>query len=358
MDTYKSKQLVQVAQNLYRDGNGKYHARIMYKGKAHKKSLKTSDRETANRNLRDYEKSLAKQSVEKPDITFADASKLWLDSLYDLKHHSKRRRESSMKMLLPHFKHRKLRTITKQELSEWAATRAKEVTERTFNIDRETLILLFEYAKKTLGIIETNHAKDLAKMKVKKAKVVPPTREEFAQLVEYLDNSKRLNKEVFSRNSAKFVRFLAYSGMRVEEARHVLWKHVNFETGKVLVTGNEEGTKNHSQRSIPLFPSLRELLEECPEDQRHANQPIFGIYSVQKLLMTASKAIGLPEGEYFGHHDMRHFFCTNAVENKVDDNVIANWLGHKDGGVLVKTTYGHLRQSFGDAEALKMTFKA
>jgi hypothetical protein len=40
----------------------------------------------------------------------------------------------------------------------------------------------------------------------------------------------------------------------------------------------------------------------------------------------------------------------------VDFKTIAGWLGHKDGGVLVATTYGHLRQEHSDAMAKRMTF--
>jgi site-specific recombinase XerD len=58
----------------------------------------------------------------------------------------------------------------------------------------------------------------------------------------------------------------------------------------------------------------------------------------------------------FHHHAMRHFFCSNAIEAGVDFKTIAGWLGHKDGGVLVATTYGHLRQEHSDAMAKRMTF--
>ena len=33
----------------------------------------------------------------------------------------------------------------------------------------------------------------------------------------------------------------------------------------------------------------------------------------------------------FNHHDMRHYFCSNAIEADIDFKVIAGWLGHKDG---------------------------
>jgi site-specific recombinase XerD len=55
---------------------------------------------------------------------------------------------------------------------------------------------------------------------------------------------------------------------------------------------------------------------------------------------------------------MRHFFCSNAIEAGCDFKVIAEWLGHKDGGVLVARTYGHLRNEHSAAMAKRITFDA
>ena len=47
----------------------------------------------------------------------------------------------------------------------------------------------------------------------------------------------------------------------------------------------------------------------------------------------------------FTHHCLRHYFVSNAIEKGIDFKTIANWIGHKDGGLLVAKTYGHLRDS-------------
>ena len=43
-----------------------------------------------------------------------------------------------------------------------------------------------------------------------------------------------------------------------------------------------------------------------------------------------------------GFHDFRHFFASRCVMAGVDFMTIAESLGHKDGGILVGKTYGHL----------------
>ena len=59
---------------------------------------------------------------------------------------------------------------------------------------------------------------------------------------------------------------------------------------------------------------------------------------------------------HFSHHHLRHFFCSNAIEAGIDFKAIAGWLGHKDGGLLVAKTYGHLRDEHSAIMAKRMTF--
>ncbi len=57
-------------------------------------------------------------------------------------------------------------------------------------------------------------------------------------------------------------------------------------------------------------------------------------------MLSACKRASLPK---FTHHCLRHYFISNAIEKGVDYKVIAAWVGHRDGGLLVAKTYGHLR---------------
>ena len=41
-------------------------------------------------------------------------------------------------------------------------------------------------------------------------------------------------------------------------------------------------------------------------------------------------------------HDMRHTFISKCVMAGIPYMTIAEWVGHKDGGVLIGNTYGHL----------------
>jgi integrase len=60
----------------------------------------------------------------------------------------------------------------------------------------------------------------------------------------------------------------------------------------------------------------------------------------------------------FTHHTLRHYFVSNAVELGIDYKVIAQWVGHKDGGLLVAKTYGHLRDTHSAEMARRTVFSA
>jgi integrase len=156
--------------------------------------------------------------------------------------------------------------------------------------------------------------------------------------------------------AADFIEFLAYSGVRQAEAAAVRWRDVNFDAGKLRITGGDRGTKNHQHRVIPLFLPLRRLLNDiCNRKRPSTEARIFAIGDALLQLQRACKRLALPR---YGHHSMRHFFCSNCIEAGVDFLTLSRWLGHSDGGVLVGKTYGHLRQEHSSAMAKRITFDA
>ena len=131
--------------------------------------------------------------------------------------------------------------------------------------------------------------------------------------------------------------------MRLSEATNIKWDEVDFERDHFVVSGGEVGTKNREVRTVPLFPAMRRFLEkDLYYQKQELSDKIIKIKSARKALETASRIADLPS---FSHHCLRHFFVSNAIEKGIDFKTIANWIGHKDGGLLVAKTYGHLRDS-------------
>ena len=82
-----------------------------------------------------------------------------------MKASSKFRRECAVKALAPFFRGT-IRSITKSQVEQWAFRRAKEVSARTFNMERETLVLLLDYAVRK-GLILDNPAVVVPRMKLR-----------------------------------------------------------------------------------------------------------------------------------------------------------------------------------------------
>ncbi len=341
--------LTKVAECMYRNGHGTYFALIKVRGKQIKRSLKTSDAALARRMLAELRTKAHGLAGEERGMTFDHLAERWLAlKKSDLRAGSWRRLDGIARMLKPFFTGRPVRSIGQTQIEDWKTKRGAVVSPRSFNYEREVLRRLFEYARTTLRIILENPAQEIKKRKVGKAEVIIPTKEQFRLVVETLRAEPRVKV------AADFVEFLGYSGLRLGEATQVLWRDVNFTAESLLITGGERGTKNHEVRTIPLFPPLRRLLERLFGEGCHSRDDrLFALESAKKALGTACVKAKLP---HFGHHAMRHFFCSNAIEAGCDFKVIAGWLGHKDGGVLVAMTYGHLRNEHSVAMAKKMTF--
>jgi integrase len=56
----------------------------------------------------------------------------------------------------------------------------------------------------------------------------------------------------------------------------------------------------------------------------------------------------------FSFHDLRHLFISYCVMGGIPIMTVARWVGHKDGGVLIGKTYGHLLKTHLVEQAAKV----
>ena len=71
-----------------------------------------------------------------------------------------------------------------------------------------------------------------------------------------------------------------------------------------------------------------------------------------KILQTTIAAVVLVGCGWQSIHEATG---SGNIEAGIDYKVIAGWLGHKDGGILVAKTYGHLRDTHSFEMAKRMT---
>lgn len=229
----------------------------------------------------------------------------------------------------------RISAITKRHCEDWMADRGKNIAASTFNKDSLVLKSIFEYALRD-GLILDNPAQVIKRRKVVGKEIIIPSREQFETLLDAIDKLDGRAGE-----SKALVQLLAFSGMRLGEATRIVWREIDLKKNQFTVSGGEIGTKNGETRIVPLFPRLKTFLQSVYDGStREPEERVISIESTKTALGSACRQAKLP---HFTHYSLRHFFVSNAIEVGVDFKTIASWIGHKDGGILVAQTYGHLR---------------
>lgn len=335
-----------------RKTSGVYYAFGKRHGKQFSRSLKTRDPKTARRLRDDYIKELDRLITgEAAQIAFEELAARWNEAeRHTLKESTAARRAASVKAIAPAFLGLQIRNITPRHCEEWLRQTKDDIAPRTLAKELETIRGAFRYAVNH-GLILRDPSANIKRPKIRNKPPAVPTREQFAAIVSAI----RADVQGKGNDGADLAELLAYSGMRLNEARSLRWRDVNFAQRLFTVTGGERGTKNSEQRTVPLSDEMRALLKRLKLKGGNAAPDAFIVKtaSAKKCLMTACRKLGLPN---FHHHSMRHFFATCAIESGVDIPTVARWLGHKDGGALLMKTYSHLQQAHSLEQMKRVSF--
>jgi integrase len=231
----------------------------------------------------------------------------------------------------------------------------KLVSERTANLDLIALRNVLNEATDDGYLRQLPRMKMLEEAPPPKRSLITP--DEFNRLISSARSACRKNGDQL----ADYLRFLAFSGAREQEALRLKWADIDFGNERIVI-GADQLTKNWESRTIEFNPQLTVLLREMysrrapdsswlfPSPQRGARDE--HAKSFRESLKIARKAAAL---EWIGFHDLRHLFCSFCVMAGIDFMTIAAWLGHKDGGVLIGKVYGHLLDEHRRKMAAKVT---
>jgi integrase len=236
--------------------------------------------------------------------------------------------------------------ISRKDCNEWAARYGKNYSATRFNGALGVVRRIFEIAIEQ-GYRVDNPAQFVDRRRVKPKELHLPSQVQFHEMAAHIETSGAGQ----AKDCANLFRFLAFAGLRADEARHVVWSDVDFEKGVL----HAHITKNGKDRWIPLNSSLRQLLEQMRAElaKKSPDQTVMQVFECQKSIDRAAKLAGVKR---ITHHDLRHLFATRCIEADVDIPTVSRWLGHQDGGALCMKTYGHLRDEHTQNEALKVSF--
>jgi integrase len=259
-------------------------------------------------------------------------------------------RRQFLQVCPPAILRKPLAQVTPADLRLWQVAAAKAYSPPSVNGTISLLNKLFERA------IEENQITSNPVGKIKRLKIVIshkwlPTPEEFAELVAEIRANANWR---YNHATADAVELLAYTGLRIGEARHLKWGAVSSTHLEVRNT-EEFTTKNKTMRSIPINPALAGLLEKLRTTPggKGPDDPVMLILRPTIGLRNACKRLGFP---HLRNHDLRHLFATRCLEAGVDVPTVASWLGHRDGGALLSKVYSHVLQPHSAKQAEKVAF--
>ena len=145
-----------------------------------------------------------------------------------------------------------------------------------------------------------------------------------------------------------YLHFLSLTGARKEEALRVRWEDVDFDRRQVTI-GAAGDAKGGHHRTVDFTPELAAFMHEMHAGRQPDSAYLFPsphrgasdnpATALEGAFNIVRRAAGLPA---VGFHDLRHFFASQCVMQGIDYMTTAEWLGHRDGGVLVGKIYGHL----------------
>jgi integrase len=335
---------------------GLFFARVKVNGKLIRRGLDTDVFTTAKLKLGDFKKAEIEKANAGPSKigTVGQALKIYLRGLNDsheVSEDTKRYRRYCVRALLkswPGLRSERLEKIVLAQCQKWAKKFAAEKDEQYFNNTLSVLRSILEYG----GISKANNpARQIKRLGVKPTELQLPEPEQFQKLVEHIETSGAGKQ----RECADLVRFLAFSGCRISEARKVTWADVDISRLKIRVWNAKRAKKSnaHATREVPIIPPMRELLEKLWLNSPAPSDPVCAVGECEKSLVRGCKLVGIPK---LTHHDLRHLFATRCIEAGVDIPTVSRWLGHSDGGALAMKTYGHLRREHSAAMAQRVTF--
>ena len=294
------------------------------------------------------------------------------------------REAASLELWCAHLRTVRIDRITTPMIKDFVEMRLRGCTLRSKRYDpaspRTVAIDMIALRNVLNAAIDADYIRELPRFP--RLSVPPPPRRpllapaEFTRLLKSCSDTKP-NGDPLTKNGEQlrdYLRLLAFTGAREKEALRLRWSHVDFKHRRIFIGADENfiasamtigsgGTaKNRASRVVDFNPQLEALLKEMnarrapdsgwlfPSSQRgHSDNRARTLRESFNLVREKAE---LPN---VGFHDLRHLFCSFCVMAGVDFMTIAEWLGHKDGGILIGKVYGHLLDEHRQKMASKVT---
>jgi integrase len=174
--------------------------------------------------------------------------------------------------------------------------------------------------------------------------VQPPNEADIQRFIAIAD-------ELTPPSFAAYLDVAVHTGMRPGELDALRWAKIDVQAETILVdakwcpkTKTINQPKHHHVRTVALTEPARDRLLRLPRESEWTFTTLYGTHYKPTSRIYHWNRVRAAAG--YGNVDLytvtRHFFGWYAFNILcLPDHVIAAQLGHRDGGKLVRTTYGH-----------------
>lgn len=308
-----------------RQPGGGFYARITLNGKRSWRSLKTSKLREAQKLLRALQDGHARQVTTRSDDKL-HAAMVKVMEFRSVRRGMSRPLKSSTVDYHAEILASARRLLPDRHLAEFDALGLlKAIQGAALSQSRRKAV--FELVKRTFsdavenGTVKRNPLAGHIPGQVPKKDRTLPTRGELDAMVETV-------KTLFPRyghRAAFTLRFLAFSGMRINEARAVTWGDVG--EGKIIIRGGDEGLKARGDgqtRILHINPPLQSVLDEIAAVYGRDGR-VMPAKGIRPHLKAACESLGIPAMD---HHDVRAWFITWNITAGTDVATLAGWVGN------------------------------
>jgi integrase len=336
-----------VGECLYRySRNGTYYCRIKIQGKEIRRSLRTTDRALAQRNLTQFKHEQRQVDRSKGKVTLAELCDQHLSTVQDQKPKTVERKTLIVRRIKSDWPTGSLTQVGKIKPSDirlWLARYRFGPVARNHHLGLLKEILQSAIAD---GIIVSSPAAGIKPVKLEKPIRKTPTFDEFKAIVASIREQQYSDT---AEESSDFVEFLGLAGLGNAEAAALTWGDIDWQRSTITTFRH----KTKAGFSIPIYPQVRPLLERrFAASNGASSEKVFKVGKANKAIGSACVRLNL---RAYSHRSFRRMFITRAIERGVDVKVIAEWQGHRDGGKLILDTYSHVNRAHSQRMAQLMT---
>lgn len=308
---------------LYKRGRV-WWCRAQRKGREFRRSLKTSDRATAERRQREWLDDLDRQAWgDRPHRTFIEAAeKFASEHARSLKPSSARRYAVSLKHLLDHFGGMMLHQVGSATLSDFETKRRTDgVSVPTIRRDLACLSSLMSSAEDWEWIDHNPIPLYMRRRRKRGFKEAPPRQ----RYLSHIEETALLSHATPAVRQA--IIFALDTGLRREEQFGLRWDQLDLARGRIRLDRN---TKSGVPREIPLFGRAARLPAQLP---RHIRSPYLFWHedgrrymNMEKGLKAAARRAGIKDLRW---HDLRRTFgCRRLQDDGLSMEQVKELLGH------------------------------